>query len=229
MEEQMHAPHTLRRFGVAPLLVAIVAVTAAGFTHFSRTDASSQHERYTADLVALNPDIGPGPVDGKATISVDGDTIRVHLNARNVAPGIAHAMHIHAAAHCPDANDDANNDGVVDVIEGLPDYGPILVPLDSDLTTQAAGTFPTASNGGALHYHQHDDFQAMLNDLMAVDPNTGDAVIKLAPGEALHLAGRHIVVHGVAADTPLPATAASLGTAPAQATLPIACGEITAK
>jgi len=118
---------------------------------------------------------------------------------------------------------------LVDVIEGLPKYGPILVPLDSDLSSQAAGTFPTASNGGTLHYHQSADLNAMLDDLHAVDPNTGDAVIKLQPGEALNLAGRHIVVHGVALSTPLPATTASLGTAPPQATLPVACGEITAK
>ena len=220
-----------RQFGLAPVLLA-AAVLATGAFGLSRTggaDAGQRNEMYRADLVALNPDIGPGPVDGKAQIFVNGDTIRVHLNARNTAAGITHAMHIHAADRCPDASDDANNDGVVDVIEGLPKYGPILVPLDSDLWSQAAGTFPMATNGGTLHYHESADLNAMLDDLHAVDPNTGDAVIKLAPGEALNLAGRHIVVHGVAASTPLPSTTASLGTAPPQATLPVACGEIEAK
>jgi hypothetical protein len=210
----------------------MAVLTAAAFGAFQFTTgagADQRNEMYTADLQALNPDVGPGAVDGQAKIFVQGDTIRVHLNARNVEPGIMHAMHIHAADRCPDASDDANNDGVVDVIEGLPKYGPILVPLDSDLSSQAAGTFPTASNGGTLHYHQSADLNAMLDDLHAVDPNTGDAVIKLQPGEALNLAGRHIVVHGVALSTPLPATTASLGTAPPQATLPVACGEITAK
>jgi len=35
------------------------------------------------------------------------------------------------------------------------------------------------------------------------------------------------VLHGVALDTPLPSTVASLPGLPAQLTLPIACGEIT--
>jgi hypothetical protein len=209
--------------------VAVAGVAALTFAVWSPASAGQRHEQYTAELQALNPDVGPGPVAGKAQIFVQGDTIRVHLNARNVAPGIVHAMHIHASDRCPDASDDANADGVVDVIEGLPKYGPILVPLDSDLSSQAAGTFPTASNGGVIHYHDDADFNAMLDDLHAVDPNTGDAVIKLAPGEALNLAGRHIVVHGVDPSTSLPATTASLGAAPAQATLPIACGEIVAR
>ena len=222
----------VRRKGVAPVLAAAAGLAVVAFGAFqfnSGAGASQRNEMYTAELVALNPDVGPGPVDGQAKIFVKNDTIRIQLNARNVAPGIAHAMHIHAADRCPDASDDANNDGVVDVIEGLPKYGAILVPLDSDLTSQAAGEFPTASNGGSLHYNQADDHSEMLMDLMATDPNTGDAVIKLAPGEALNLAGRHIVVHGVDPSTALPATTASLGTAPPQATLPIACGEISEK
>jgi hypothetical protein len=44
----------------------------------------------------------------------------------------------------------------------------------------------------------------MLADLHAPDPNTADAVVKLAPGEDLNLAMRHIVIHGVAASTALP-------------------------
>lgn len=220
------------KFGIAPPLIAVTALLAVGFGAFqaiSNVGASQRHERYTANLQPLNPDIGPGPVDGEAKIFVQGDTIRVHLNARDVAPGIVHVMHIHASDRCPDASDDTNGDGVVDVIEGLPKYGPILVPLDSDLSSQAAGMFPTASNGGTIHYHASADLNAMLADLHAVDPDTGDAVIKLAPGEALNLAGRHIVVHGVDPSTLLPPTTASLGSAPPQATLPIACGEIAAR
>lgn len=228
----MKLTNVRRRIGVAPTLIAAAVLATGGaytLAHVDGAGAGQRNEMYRAELQALNPDIGPGPVEGQARIFVTGDTIRVQLNARNVEPGIAHAMHVHAADRCPDASDDANNDGVVDVIEGLPKYGPILVPLDSDLSAQAAGTFPVATNGGTLHYHERADYDAMLDDLHAVDPNTGDAVIKLAPGEALNLAGRHIVVHGVALSTPLPATTASLGTTPAQATLPIACGEIAAK
>ncbi|MBI2724211.1 MAG: superoxide dismutase family protein [Chloroflexi bacterium] len=213
--------------GAATLLLAVGALAIGAVFAWSPADAGQRREAYRADLMSLNPGVGGSTVQGKAKITIMGDTIRVNLKATGLAPGV-HAMHIHAAASCPDAADDANNDGVVDVIEGLPDYGAILVPLDSNLTSQADGMFPMADSRGRLRYDQTDDLNAMLADLSAVDPNTGDAVIKLAPGEALNLAGRHIVIHGVDPSTTLPSTTATLGTLPPQATLPVACGEITA-
>lgn len=136
-----------------------------------------------------------------------------------------HPQHIHAPAAFPPPSGDVNGDGFVDVIEGVPFYGPILVPLDSDLSTQAAGDFPCVHNhGGALQYREATGLDAMLSDLNALDPEPNDAVVKLG-GSPLDLSGRHVVLHGVALDTPLPATVASLGNLPAQLTLPIACGE----
>jgi len=51
-------------------------------------------------------------------------------------------------------------------------------------------------------------------------------VVKL-DGQPLNLAGRHVVLHGVDASTPLPSTVASLPGLPAYLTLPVACGEIS--
>ena len=115
----------------------------------------------------------------------------------------------------------------MDVIEGVPFYGPILVPLDSDVAHQAGGEFPFVHNhGGALTYRETAPLNTLLGDLNAPDPNPGDAVVKL-DGQPLNLAGRHVVLHGVDASTPLPSTVASLPGLPAYLTLPVACGEIS--
>lgn len=48
-----------------------------------------------------------------------------------------------------------NDDGIVDVLEGLPFYGDILVPLDGDIsnTTSEIPTFPFAfDDRGIYHY-----------------------------------------------------------------------------
>jgi hypothetical protein len=46
------------------------------------------------------------------------------------------------------------------------------------------------------------------------------------PGQQLDFDQRVVFLHGVPASTKLPTTVASLDDIPAQATLPIACGEI---
>ena len=109
----------------------------------------------------------------------------------------------------PSEADPANNgDGYIDVIEGLPAYGPILVNLDSDLSSNAAGDFPHGE-----HYTYYE---------MASRSTLQDEI-----GTAIKLGRRHIVVHGFAGTVPstvqtLPGLTASTG----NLVLPVACGEI---
>lgn len=198
----------------------------AGMDH-SAPAGMQDGEIYTANLQPLNPGVGYRDVKGQAKFQIVNGQFVAMDEAVGAQPGMIHPQHIHAAAQCPPASADVNHDGYVDVIEGLPFYGAILVPLDSDLSSQAAGTFPfVGNNGGALTYRQSSSLTAFLADLNAPDPDPSDAVVKL-DGAPLNLASRHIVLHGVALDTPLPSTVASLPGLPAQLTLPIACGEIT--
>lgn len=234
----MHARSFFRK-AIRPGAVLAVALGAAlvvfgGAATANHAQASNGNgnggakvQIYRANLSPLNAGVdGQGAVSGFAMIMVRGDTITVQVHASGLAAG-PHAMHIHTGTSCPTSAADVNNDGFIDVVEGIPAYGPILVPLDSDLSTQAAGMFPSPNNGGILHYRASTSLSAMLADLHAPDPNPNDAVVKLAPGEDLNLAMRHIVIHGVAASTALPSTVASLPGAPATATLPVACGAIT--
>lgn len=49
-----------------------------------------------------------------------------------------HQQDIHEGTRCPTLADDTNADGVIDYQEGESVYGKILIPLDSNIKTQAA-------------------------------------------------------------------------------------------
>ncbi|MFP5386427.1 MAG: hypothetical protein ACLGHN_10135 [Bacteriovoracia bacterium] len=183
---------------------------------------------YTATLTTLNAGVGGNQATGTANITIEGDQITVDMNMDGTPENIIHAQHIHLGSACPNVTADANGDGFLDVMEGIPDYGPILIPLDGDLSAQEAGAngFPMADAQGSYTYSQNATFSQLMDDLRLEDTNTDDAIVKLPQGEGLQLDGRHIVIHGVPSDTTLPETVASLGDQPAQATLPIACGQI---
>ncbi len=148
---------------------------------------------------------------GTALISVSGDDITVTVNVTGVNPRTLHPQHIHAGTTCPTMADDVNNDSVVDVIEGLPKYGPILVNLDSDLSSNPAGTFPTADASGAYTYNE----------------SASRGHLQMELGQALRLGDRHVVIHGIDPSVVLPSSVASLPGLPAWATLPVACGMLS--
>lgn len=207
------------------LLCFLLAAAAVGCDAVDDDDDALSYE---ADLqtIAANYD---DDVNGEAEFEIGDETFEADVDVQGVTAGIAHAQHIHAGSRCPTAADDANGDGYVDVIEGAAAYGLILVPLDQDLAVQAedAQAFPEAGDDGAYDYEASADLGAMLNNLRADDPDEDDAVIKLGPGENLDLITRHVVVHGVDPSTELPSTVQSLGNLPSQATLPVACGELS--
>lgn len=180
---------------------------------------------YITELRPLNAHAG-GAATGFAGFDLDKNFFTGGIWARGLAPDQVHPMHVHATAECPTAAHDANGDGYVDVIEGVPAYGLILVPIDSNLASQGKGELLSADADGKLAFQQSVRAADLLADLTAKDPDPDDPVIKLGEDEALALETRTVVVHGVAPDTELPDTVASLGSAPAQLTLPVACGEI---
>lgn len=145
---------------------------------------------------------------GTAVVSVSGDDITITVNVTGVNPLTLHPQHIHAGTTCPTAAQDMNNDGVVDVIEGLPMYGPILVNLDSDLSSNPAGTFPTADASGSYSYNESASRAHLQAELQ----------------QALRLGDRHVVIHGIDPNVVLPSSVATLPGLPAWATLPVACG-----
>jgi hypothetical protein len=182
---------------------------------------------YRATLGPLNGSVAGSP-SGTATFTIIGDEVVANVDMEGVPADITHAQHVHLADSCPTAAADTNGDGFVDVLEGVPAYGPILVPLDGDIESQSAGMngFPSADSDGSYNWTETGSLSRMLEDLRAEDENPEDATAKLPEGEQLNLAGRHVVIHGVPQSTTLPDSVATIGDLPAHATLPIACGVI---
>lgn len=182
-------------------------------------------ETYAAVLTSMNN----SGVAGTVELSIaNGQTFHAGVDATGLAPDMVHPQHVHFAEACPTLAADANGDGFVDVVEGVPTYGGILIPLDGDLSDQAAGQpegFPTATASGSIEFDRSVGLDVLLADLTASDPNPNDPVVKL-DGDRLELTTRTVVLHGVAADTELPSSVQSLGTAPATLTLPVACGPV---
>jgi hypothetical protein len=200
-----------------------VAFAAAGCGENLLDDDDGEEETFTATLTALNGSGVTGVVEIRT--DEDDDEFELELEADGTAPSIVHQAHIRVAASCPTAAADANADGYVDVMEGVPSYGLILIPLDDNLGSQTSGAFATSAADGSLELDSETSFDMLLSDLQASDPDPDDAIVKLTG--ALDLTAMTVVIHGVDPTTDLPSTVASLGTAPATTTLPIACGEIS--
>ncbi len=185
-------------------------------------------KRYVAVLSPLNTQVGGNPV-GTAEFIIDGDTLAARVDAVGLDP-VMHPQYIYSSNVCPGAAADVNGDGFIDAIEGSASYGKVLVPLDGDLTQQAAGAeaFPS---GEGYRYVREVKVEQLLADVRTQEPNPEEPVRKLdeslpedTVAGGLSLGTRTFVLHGVSAD--LPGTVASLGDAPASRTLPIACGNI---
>ena len=101
---------------------------------------AAKAKTYTVDIAPLN---GSG-VSGTAELTLMGDQLTVRVYATGLEPDMLHPQHIHGFTEnnrnstCPPASADMNGDGLVDLGEGLPFYGPVLLPLTP---------FPTAPDG----------------------------------------------------------------------------------
>jgi hypothetical protein len=168
---------------------------------------------------------GGSEVTGRAKLVMKGDQVRISLQANGLSPNLPHAMHIHgelqARNECPSLAADTNGDGLIDTVEGLPDYGPIDVSFTTTGGTSgdfvdalALDRFPVANDSGNLHYNRAID---VPSDLV-------DALDRL-----------HIVVHGADLngngaydfDAGTSSLSGLVGAAvPLEGELPVACGTI---
>lgn len=154
---------------------------------------------------------------GQASIEyVRGTTYLVTVNATGLSPNLPHLAHIHgvvqAQNECPPASA-GGSDGLIDTLDGLPSYGPILVTFATSGDTSAAaglniGTAPVADANGNLFFQRE---------------------IKIKGNVAANLDDLHVVIHGedLNENGMYDGQASTLAPGvPLEAELPVACGTI---
>lgn len=207
----------------------IVALAAAAAIVVPATADAASGGRFFANLQPIPHSAaadGGSNVTGSASLKLTGRTLKVDLVASGLTPNEPHAMHIHGLLdqvnECPTASADVNTgdpidpgsflggtpDGLISLNEGAPFYGPIDVSFTTTGDTTAASglaleRFMSADASGNLSYHRS---------------------ITVPKDIAKNLTELHIVLHG--ADLPGDADDSSLSSL-FEATLPVACGNIT--
>ena len=170
---------------VAATLTAAVAGLPTAQAHRGATDDNRQSEalRFKADLAPLN-------VDGRGRVKLeqqDGE-LAVKLRAKGLDDGI-HLAHIHgirqAENECPGMSFDGDHNGLVDIAEGLPAYGPVQITLSDGLNDRGTSldytrTFTVLDGGDALSALGDLSQYAIVvhgvdldGDHLATNPNAG--------------------------------------------------------
>jgi hypothetical protein len=142
-------------------------------------------------------DLNNSGVDGRAILTVDygksksteDDRLTVRIIAEGLDEGV-HIQHMHGFetgqdAVTPDKGDDTDQDGYVELLEGIPDYGGILLNLDRE-----DGSFPvTVGPDGSFRFKQT---YHLAGDDAPHASHAGDAVTTFD-----QLGLNHLVIHGM--------------------------------
>lgn len=135
--------------------VALLAAVSLGTAPAMAQNGKGAEKTVTlhANLMELN---GSG-ASGTATAVVRNQKIQqIEVHADGLTPNAPHAQHIHygeqALNECPTLALDANGDGRLNTLEGVPAYGPVVVSLTTTGDTTPASLlavtrFPVSQNG----------------------------------------------------------------------------------
>lgn len=178
---------------------------------------------YMAKFDTLNVAVN-GNIPGSATLQRKNDKFYAYVRLFGGAPHAWHMQNIHVG-RCPTPSDDLNADGFVDIEEAKRVLGQVLLPLDSNLSSQRAGRniYPTADASGNYFYERVTSFSKMFGDLKSEDEDPADNMTKLSADSGLDFSGKVVLIQGAPETAILPETVATTDGYPAHQTLPIAC------
>ena len=187
-------------------------------------------EFYSAQIAALNRSgVSGGALlivnDGDTPDNLLDDTLTVVIAATGLEPGQIHIQHIHGFLDggnsvTPPPRADTDRDGFIELAEGLPFYGEILLNLTSPQGSGLGG-FPTAPGGSIFFwetYHLHPDAAATDHGGHAA----GDVIRDFADLDEYEIVLHGMTVGAIGGGTPGEVN----GTAGYKLVLPVASGEI---
>lgn len=187
-------------------------------------EKNKKHHKEAKLFVAELHPLNNSGVTGKATFKYkEGRQFLAQVHAEGLVPNMVHPQHIHGFedsskdAVCPPMSA-AGEDGLLELPDGLPFYGPVLVPLDVNLVPLMVEAFPMANANGRINYAQSTELSQLI---MAIDEaQEGHQTLN-----DLNLHHRTVVLHGAFVKDGQIVPAGTEG-AEYIATLPVACGEI---
>jgi hypothetical protein len=165
----------MKKLSILAIIMLLMSTATTAFAHSGKHNhmKEKQHEEFKATIRPLNR----SGVHGKAELKLVGDQLTVEMDIKGFEPNQTHAQHIHGlsgqVATCPTPAADTNGDHIVDFNEGLPYYGPVILPLTPFSTTP----------DGSEHY------QATFT----VDPSTiGDLTTRVIVLHGLTVNGSYV-------------------------------------
>ena len=160
-------------------------------------------QELTVTLRAHLMELNDSGASGTATAVVRNQLIRqIDVHATGLSPDAPHAQHIHygddARNECPSLfEDDADEDGLLSTVEGLPAYGPIVVSLTtsgdtSPMSALAVSRFPVSSDGSYHYSRSNIEFTEVAGTGYTGGTGTAKQIAdSVREGEGV------VVIHGV--------------------------------
>lgn len=133
-----------------------------------------------------------GPLNGGASLGqanfvVGQDDFTADITMEGLSNGVTIRQYLLSGNRCPQTS--------AALPEALAVSGPILIPLDNDLSGQyVGGQYPQADASGAYTYQARANLEDMITDLRDPDPDERDNLRKLSPDELLNMEGRTVIV-----------------------------------
>lgn len=180
-------------------------------------------ESYQAQITSVNDKANKNrSVSGNVRVEVQGDQLRVFVEASGLEPGMMYLQHLHGAKdggeiNCPDSAADENNDGVVDITEAYDVAGVTMIMLHDAPTNfeVESETYPTADENGNISYQQTINFDELRQGFM-----------EKFDWEKMDFGQFTYLIHGVEEEA-VPESAESVKGLPAHVTLPVGCAKMS--
>jgi hypothetical protein len=197
----------------------------AGFSQNEtiQADGSNIDGIYAADLLPMNYNLHFKSV-GAVSLQREGDNFSAKVRMKYGPKSTSHIQAVYTGRRCPGIQDDLNKDAYIDMREALIAIGQISIPLDSDLDSQASGSYPSGDEKGKYFYESSTSFDRMFADLKTPDTDPNDNMIKLPETEGLTFPGRVVLIQGVSDSMKFPATVMAPEGQDLNKSLPMACG-----